>query len=78
MKTLSFHQLILLFSVILLTGFNKQVYSQTQQSSDFAKVADISWLPQMEVTGYKFYNDNGTEEDCFKILKDHGIKDFHI
>ncbi len=24
----------------------------------FAKGADISWLPQMEATGYKFYNDN--------------------
>ncbi len=35
--------------------------------------ADISWLPQMEATGYKFYNDEGQEEDCFKILKDHGI-----
>ena len=39
----------------------------------FAKGADISWLPQMEATGYKFYNDAGVQEDCFKILKDHGI-----
>ena len=39
----------------------------------FAKGADISWLPQMEASGYKFYSNEGKEEDCFKILKDHGI-----
>lgn len=43
------------------------------QSSPFVKGADIGWLAQMEATGYKFYNDNGVLEDCFKILKDHGI-----
>jgi arabinogalactan endo-1,4-beta-galactosidase len=41
--------------------------------SDFAKGADVSWLPQMEASGYVFYNDQGQAEDCFKILKDHGI-----
>ncbi len=32
----------------------------------------------MEVTGYKFYNDNGEEEDCFQILKDHGINSIRL
>jgi hypothetical protein len=40
--------------------------------------ADISWLPHMEATGYKFYNDNGEEEDCFKIRKDHGINSIRL
>jgi arabinogalactan endo-1,4-beta-galactosidase len=44
----------------------------------FAKGADISWLPQMEASGYKFYNDKGEEEDCFKILKDHGINSIRL
>ncbi|MEI6948070.1 glycosyl hydrolase 53 family protein [Paraflavisolibacter sp. H34] len=44
----------------------------------FAKGADIGWLQQMEATGYKFYNDNGQEEDCFKILKDHGINTIRL
>jgi arabinogalactan endo-1,4-beta-galactosidase len=44
----------------------------------FAKGADISWLPQMEASGYKFYNDRGEEEDCFKILKDHGINSIRL
>jgi len=44
-----------------------------QVDATFAKGADISWLPQMEAEGYKFLNDQGVQEDCFKILKDHGI-----
>ena len=42
-------------------------------TTNFAKGADISWLPQMEASGYIFYNRDGKAEDCFKILKDHGI-----
>ena len=44
-----------------------------KKNGQFVKGADISWLPQMEATGYIFYNDSGRREDCFKILKDHGI-----
>ena len=44
----------------------------------FAKGADISWLPQMEATGYKFYNEKGVEEDCIKILKDHGMNTIRL
>ncbi len=39
----------------------------------FVKGADIGWLPQMEASGYTFYNNNGVAQDCFQILKDHGI-----
>lgn len=46
--------------------------------SSFVKGADISWLPQMEATGYKFYNDTGEEQDCFQILKDHGINTIRL
>ncbi len=31
---------------------------------NFANGADISWLTQMEASGYKFYSDDGIEEDC--------------
>lgn len=44
----------------------------------FAKGADISWLPQMEATGYVFYNKEGKAEDCFKILKDLGINSVRL
>ena len=52
--------------------------SGEKHSNTFSKGADISWLPQMEATGYKFYNEKGTEEDCFKILKDYGINTIRL
>jgi arabinogalactan endo-1,4-beta-galactosidase len=33
-------------------------------ANTFAKGADISWLPQMEANGYKFYNNKGIQQDC--------------
>lgn len=70
---------LLLFSAFLLFGCSK-VYSDSPTTTDssFVKGADISWLPQMEATGYKFYNDKGVEQDCFQILKDHGINTIRL
>lgn len=39
----------------------------------FIKGADISWLPQMEAHGYKFYNASGVQEDPLTILKGYGM-----
>jgi arabinogalactan endo-1,4-beta-galactosidase len=55
-----------------------QLFSIQSSGQPFSKGGDISWLPQMEATGYKFYNDAGVEEDCFKILKDHGINTIRL
>jgi len=41
--------------------------------AQFVKGADIGWLPQMESTGYIFYDSTGAQKDCMQILKDHGI-----
>lgn len=41
--------------------------------SSFIKGADISWLPQMEAHGYKFYNASGVQEDLLTLLKGYGI-----
>jgi arabinogalactan endo-1,4-beta-galactosidase len=62
----------------MLTGCSKSGTSHNPPREDFIKGADISWLPQMEVSGYIFYNDLGHEEDCFKILKDHGINSIRL
>lgn len=51
---------------------------QKNSNAAFVKGADIGWLPQMEATGYKFYNDSGMQEDCFKILKGHGINTIRL
>ena len=72
---------ITILSCLLLAGCNEKASSQVTQepaAASFAKGADISWLPQMEAAGYKFYNDAGAEEDCFKILKDHGINSIRL
>jgi arabinogalactan endo-1,4-beta-galactosidase len=39
---------------------------------DFIMGADVSMLKQIEISGGKYYV-NGVEEDCLKILKDHGV-----
>jgi len=72
---------ILLLLAFVMTSFSVSCQETTQliptpmvtDSVAFSKGGDISWLPQMEDGGYKFYNDQGVEEDCFKILKDHGM-----
>ncbi|WP_159520677.1 glycosyl hydrolase 53 family protein [Sunxiuqinia indica] len=67
-----------LFAVFLLVSCSKQSEVQSNNRTSFAKGADISWLPQMEAAGYKFYNDNGEEEDCFNIVKDHGMNSIRL
>ena len=62
--------------LILSTGCS--ILNSGPKRKEFVKGADIGWLQQMEATGYKFYNDNGREEDCFKILKDHGINTIRL
>lgn len=42
-------------------------------TSQFAKGADISWLTQMEASGYKFYNTAGTAMDGMLLMKSLGI-----
>lgn len=39
----------------------------------FSKGADVSWLPQMEATGYQFYDSDGSKKDCLQLLKDRGM-----
>jgi arabinogalactan endo-1,4-beta-galactosidase len=69
---------LLLFPIILLPGFSVKRPVVYNQPNAFAKGADIGWLPQMEATGFKFYNEKGIEQDCFQILKDHGINTIRL
>lgn len=41
--------------------------------SDFMRGFDASMVSQLEEYGSSFYNENGTKEDIFKILKAHGV-----
>ncbi len=80
MKTTFAKILYFVFIAIHIAGCSKGGTSQNPPvtNNTFSKGADISWLPQMEATGYKFYNADGKEEDCFKILKDHGINSIRL
>ncbi|MEV0402374.1 glycosyl hydrolase 53 family protein [Actinoallomurus sp. NPDC050550] len=42
-------------------------------AATFVKGADVSWLPQMEATGYTFYDSSGVQRDLLTILKGYGI-----
>jgi arabinogalactan endo-1,4-beta-galactosidase len=48
------------------------------RAESFAKGADVSWLPQMEESGFTFMNEQGRREDCLKILKDHGCNTIRL
>jgi arabinogalactan endo-1,4-beta-galactosidase len=68
----------LILFIISLVACTAKKLSQNRQKKEFAKGADVSWLPQMEASGFKFYNDKGIEEDCLKILKDHGMNTIRL
>lgn len=44
----------------------------------FSKGADVGWLPQMEATGYKFYDADGTPKGCLQLLKDRGMNTIRL
>lgn len=51
---------------------------QLAQEPVFVKGADVGWLPQMEATGYRFYDTDGQEKDCLQLLKDRGINTIRL
>jgi arabinogalactan endo-1,4-beta-galactosidase len=44
----------------------------------FARGADISWLTEMEASGYSFYDSTGKATDCMQILKNLGINSIRL
>lgn len=69
---------LLSFLLLVFACQRQQQPPQKPTPDSFAKGADISWLPQMEASGFVFYNKNGQAEDCFKILKDFGINSIRL
>lgn len=45
----------------------------TKNPDAFAKGADISWLTEMEASGYKFYTRSGQQKDCYAVLQELGM-----
>ena len=71
------YQVIVIFSLLLLSvsciKSPTEKPNTTANDSSFVRGADISWLPQMEASGYTFYDNDGTEKDCLTLLKARGI-----
>lgn len=61
-----------LLSIVMISTFG------FSQNKPFAKGADVGWLPQMEATGYKFYDADGKEKDCLQLLKDRGMNSIRL
>ncbi len=64
--------------IITILLFSSCATSQKSTKNTFAKGADISWLPQMEATGYQFYDSNGDKKDCFQLLKERGMNTIRL
>ncbi|MEC5384434.1 glycosyl hydrolase 53 family protein [Uliginosibacterium sp. H3] len=45
----------------------------TATAAEFTKGADVSWMTEMESSGLRFYNANGTQQDLLQILKGYSM-----
>jgi len=67
-----------LISVLCIAVFYLPIFAQTQAIQVFAKGADVGWLPQMEATGYTFYDADGRPKECLQLLKDRGMNSIRL
>lgn len=68
------------FLVVIFLGVLTAISSckSIQQAPFFVKGADVSWLPQMEASGYVFKNTQGQTVDVLDILKQHGMNSIRL
>jgi arabinogalactan endo-1,4-beta-galactosidase len=76
MKKILFTLAILSSLVFSCCTTNKN--AEQPKENVFAKGADVGWLPQMEATGYQFYDADGSKKDCLQLLKDRGINTIRL
>ena len=53
-------------------------YTAPVVASTFNKGADVSWVTQMEASGYKFYDANGNQQDLFALMKSLGFNSIRL
>jgi len=81
-----FYGLTMLFAFLFVLATQSQNNKSASQKNSseinknlpFVKGADIGWLSQMEATGYKFYDTDGTEKDCLQLLQNRGINTIRL
>lgn len=76
MKKVFCSSLIILVLFFSSCTTNKAIQEPNENS--FVKGADVGWLPQMEATGYQFYDADGTKKDCLQLLKDRGMNTIRL
>ena len=64
--------------MLIVLAFTSCKSKMISEKNSFSKGADIGWLPQMEATGYKFYDADGSQKDCLQLLKDRGINTIRL
>ncbi|MDR3653153.1 MAG: glycosyl hydrolase 53 family protein [Paludibacter sp.] len=86
MKSIALKTLLIFISFIWLvlpTGCKetnpiKTPTDTTKVDTTFAKGADVSWVTQMEASGMKFYNAQGSETECMTLLKSLGMNSIRL
>lgn len=73
--TVRFRIISTIFLILISSSFCN---AQETSNFSFSKGADVGWLPQMEATGYQFYDEDGTKKDCLQLLKDRGINTIRL
>ena len=68
----------MIISLVFSSCTSQTIDKPVQTINNFAKGADVGWLPQMEATGYKFYDTDGKQKDCLQLLKDRGINTIRL
>jgi arabinogalactan endo-1,4-beta-galactosidase len=69
---------IVSFLMLIALSFTSCKSKMISEKNSFSNGADVGWLPQMEATGYKFYDADGSEKDCLQLLKDRGINTIRL
>jgi len=78
MKTMQLIYSLMLVGILLSCKKNKEAPAPETVQPFFAKGTDVSWLTQMEASGYKFYNASGTAMDCMQLLQSLGINSIRL
>ncbi|PIF30471.1 arabinogalactan endo-1,4-beta-galactosidase [Flavobacterium sp. 9] len=73
-KSLKIASFLMLIGVAFTSCKSKMI----SEENSFSNGADVGWLPQMEATGYKFYDADGSQKDCLQLLKDRGINTIRL
>jgi arabinogalactan endo-1,4-beta-galactosidase len=55
-----------------------EIKATAGQPGEFINGADVSHLMQLEDFGGRFFNRDGVEQDCLRILKDHGVNSIRL